>query len=85
MYALLPSKPKLPIEVELQKQQQMVEPTEGSEEPEWDADTLLQQADLIAQLKEKIFKKAKANIDEVQRMDKMYYDQKHSDQRVTYL
>ncbi len=71
--------------MELLKQQQKVEPTEASEQPEWDTDTLLQQADMMAQLKEKIFQKAKSKIDEVQRKDKLYYDQKHSDQRVRYL
>ncbi len=50
--------------MELQKQQQKVEPTEANEQPEWDTDTLLQQADMMAQLREKIFQKAKSNIDD---------------------
>ena len=53
--------------------------------PEWDPDELLEYAEKMGQLKERIFEKAKANIDEAQKKDKQYYDRKHSNPEVRYI
>ena len=52
------------------------------EEPDWDAELLLQHAKMMSKLNEKMFEKAKANIDKAQKNDKEYYDMKHSDPKV---
>ncbi len=46
--------------MELQrKQKELVELSGAKDEPDWDADALLQHADMMAQLKERIFSKAR--------------------------
>ncbi len=71
--------------MELQrKQKEPVELSGAMDEPDWDADALLQHADMMASLKERTFSKAKANIDEAQKKDKLYYDLKHADHRVSF-
>ena len=52
---------------------------------EWDPDKLFEHAEMMTALKEKIYEKAKSNIDEAQRKDKFYYDKKHSDPKVFLL
>ena len=46
---------------------------------EWDPQKLLEHAEMMTRLKEKIYEKVKVNTDEAQRKDKLYYDRKHSD------
>ena len=55
------------------------------EEPEHDADTLLHHVAVMEQLKKTIHSKAKNNIDEAQKKYKKYYDEKHSDNRVSHV
>ena len=52
-------------------------------EHSWDVDAILSHAAAVTKLKDAIFKKAKKNIDHAQDKDKMYYDQKHADKRVS--
>lgn len=61
------------------------EPAAGDDPVEWDPDKLFEHAEKMTALKEKIYEKAKSNIDEAQRKDKFYYDQKHSDPKVKLL
>ena len=69
------------LELEMQHKSESLSPEMGME-PEWDADTILQHAEAMATLKERMFDKAKSNIDRAQEKDKEYYDKKHSDPRV---
>ena len=80
---LLCRKPKLPIEMEFQPT--LEEPTFDGEDPlGWNSDQLFEHVKQMVQVKEKVFEKAKKNIDEAQRKDKLYYDQKHADPKVYY-
>lgn len=62
-----------------------MEAPENGGEPNWDADTLLQYAGTMAQMKEKIYTEAKTNINKAQQRDKLHYDLKHADQRVSFM
>ena len=77
VYSYYYRKPILPIQLELGSQ--------GDHELEhsWDIDAILSHAAAVTKLKDAIFKKAKKNIDHAQDKDKMYYDQKHADKRVS--
>lgn len=46
---------------------------------EWDPTKLLEHAERMTRLKDKIYEKAKVNINEAQKKDKQCYDHKHSD------
>lgn len=75
-------KPKLPIEMEFRPADEEPtdkEPAAEGDSMEWDPQKLLEHAEMMTRLKEKIYEKAKVNIDEAQRKDKLYYDRKHSD------
>ena len=50
------------------------EPAAEGDSMEWDPQKLLEHAEMMTRLKEKIYEKAKVNIDEAQRKDKLYYD-----------
>lgn len=69
-------KPKLPIEMEYL-------PVQVSQEIDWDADVIIDQAERMQQLKEKITESVQANIEQAEKKDKMYYDKKHRDQRAS--
>ena len=77
VYSYYYRKPILPIQLELGSQ--------GDHELEHscDVDAILSHAAAVTKLKDAIFKKAKKNIDHAQDKDKMYYDQKHADKRVS--
>ena len=51
---------------------------------EWDPEKLFEHSEMMTQLKKKIYDTAKSNIDEAQRKDKYYYDQKHADPKVIH-
>ena len=72
-------KPKLPIEVDLERKKQS---SEICEEPAQDADTLLYYGEKMAKLKDVIYNRAKRNIDAAQSEYKQQYDRKHCDNRV---
>ena len=70
-------KPKLPIEMEFRPADEEPtdkEPAAEGDSMEWDPQKLLEHAEMMTRLKEKIYEKAKVNIDEAQRKDKLYYD-----------
>ena len=72
----------LPVEMEfLEKERPLAEDISDTEH-EWDTDDIVQQAEKMAELKQKIHAKAKVNIDHAQEKDKMYYDRKHADPKV---
>lgn len=76
-------KPKLPVEVEFEMQKQNNDEPEPCEEPDWGGEPLIQKdSEAMPRLKAMMFEKAKANINEAQKKDKMYYDLKHTDPRV---
>ena len=52
---------------------------------DWDTDYIVQHAMLTGQIREKISAKAMANITIAQTKDKLYYDQRHADPKVTLL
>ena len=52
---------------------------------DWDTDYIVQHAKLMGQIREKISTKAMANITIAQTKDKLYYDQRHADSKVTLL
>ena len=65
-------------------QKQSNDEPESCEEPDWGGELLIQKhSEAMSRLKAKMFEKAKANIDEAQKKDKIYwyYDSKHSDPR----
>ena len=51
---------------------------------DWDADYIVQQAKLMEQIRE-ISAKAMANITIAQKKNKLFYDQRHADSKVTLL
>ena len=52
---------------------------------DWDTDYIVQHAKLMGQIRERISAKAMANITIAQTKDKLYYDQRHADSKVTLL
>ena len=52
---------------------------------DWDTDYIVQHAKLMGQIREKISAKAMAIITIAQTKDKLYYDQRHADSKVTLL
>ncbi len=69
-------KPVLPIQLELGS-------GEGELEQSWDISAIMSHARAVTKLKDDIHSKAKKNIDNAQEKDKMYYDRKHADKRVS--
>ena len=76
-------KPKLPIEMEYQGRDNDDLTSEGDEPLDWNPESLLEHAKMMFRLKEKIYKRAGMNIKQAQQKDKIYYDKKHSDPKVT--
>ena len=85
-YLLSPRKPKLPIEMEFGADDEPIAKELAAGDPaEWDPTKLLEHAEMMTRLKDKIYEKAKVNIDEAQKKDKQYYDRKHADPKVLYV
>ena len=48
----------------------------------WDPDEIAKHASMMSKVKEVIHSKAKRNIDDAQKKDKLYYDSKHASSEV---
>ena len=60
---------------------QYVQP--AADESSMDVDAIVEQAQKMQEVRKAITDTVKTNIDSAQRKDKMYYDRKHHDPRVT--
>ena len=62
---------------------ELAQPTKDPANDSWDPDVILHHAAKMTQVKNAIHEKARVNIGEAQKRDKLYYDRKHADNRVS--